>query len=64
MPIKDYFMMRIAISDEQFDELAEFACRIKDGDVPICEYLRCTEWFELLVAYGMANRERRLTNEP
>lgn len=64
MSIKDYLAMRIAISDEQFDDLAELACRIEDGDVPICEYLRCTEWFELLVAYGRANRERRLTNEP
>ena len=62
MSIKDYLVMRIAISDEQFDELAEFACRIKDGDVPICEYLRCTEWFELLMAYGRANRERRKEN--
>ena len=52
--------MRIAISDEQFDELAELACRIEDGDVPICEYLRCTAWFEFFVAYGRANRERRI----
>ena len=48
--------------DEQFDELAELAelaCRIEDGDVPICEYLRCTAWFEFFVAYGRANRERK-----
>ena len=59
MSIKDYFVKICGITEEQFDELAELACRIEDGDVPICEYLRCTEWFELLVAYGRANRELR-----
>lgn len=62
MSIKDYLVMRLAISDEQFDELAELACRIEDGDVPICEYLRCTAWFEFFVAYGRANRERKKEN--
>ena len=60
MSIKDYFVKICGITEERFDELAELACRIEDGDVSICEYLRCTAWFELLVAYGRANRERRI----
>ena len=51
--------MRIAISDEQFDELAELACRIKEDDAPICKVLRNSELFEWIASYGRANRERR-----
>lgn len=64
MSVKDYLAMRIAISDEQFDEFAEYACRIKEDGVPICKELRDTELFELFASYGRANRKRRLTNEP
>ena len=61
MSIKDYLVMKLAINDEKFDELA---CRIKEDGVPICKELRDTELFELFAAYGMANRERGLTSEP
>lgn len=59
MSIKDYLVMRLAISDEQFDELAECACRIKEDGVPICKGLSDSELFELFASYGRANRERR-----
>ena len=61
MLIKDYLVKTCGITEERFDELA---CRIKDGDVPICKELRDSELFELFASYGRANRERRLTNEP
>ena len=59
MSIKDYLAMRIAISDEQFDEFAEYACRIKEDGAPICKGLSDSELFELFASYGRANRERR-----
>ena len=30
MSIKDYLVMKLAISDEQFGQLAETACKSKD----------------------------------
>ena len=62
MSIKDYFVKICGITEEQFDELAELACRIEDGDVPICKELRDSELFELFASYGRANRERRREN--
>ena len=64
MSIKDYLVKICGITEEWFDEFAESACRIKEGSVPICKELRDSESFELFVAYGRANRDRRLTNEP
>ena len=59
MSFKDYLMKQLDMSEERFDEFDELACRIKDGGVPIYEYLCCTAWFEFFVEYGRANRERR-----
>lgn len=59
MSIKDYFVKIRGITEERFDEFAEYACRIKESGVPICKELRDSELFELFAAYGMANRERR-----
>ena len=60
MSIKDYLAKTYGITEEQFDEIAEFACRIKESGVPICKELRDTELFELFASYGSANRERRI----
>lgn len=62
MSIKDYFVKQCGISEARFDEFAELACQLEDAGVPICAQLRCSAWFELLVAYGRANRERRKEN--
>ena len=59
MPIKDYFVKICGITEERFDEFAEYACRIKESGVPICKELRDSELLELFAAYGMANRERK-----
>ena len=59
MSIKDYFVKICGITEERFDELAEYACRIKESGVPICKELRDSELFELFASYGRANRERR-----
>ena len=59
MSIKDYLIKTCGFTEERFDEFAELACRIEDGGVPICKELRDSKWFELLAAYGTANRERR-----
>ena len=59
MSFKDHLMKHLDMSDGRFDEFAELACRIEDGGVPICKELRDSKWFELLAAYGTANRERR-----
>lgn len=63
MSIKDYFVKICGITEERFDEFAEYACRIKESGVPICKELRDSELFELFAAYGMANRERRKVDE-
>ena len=59
MSIKDYFVKICGITEERFDEFAEYACRIKESGVPICKELSDSELFELFVTYGRANRERR-----
>ena len=59
MSIKDYFVKICGITEERFDELAEYACRIKEDGVPICKGLSDSELFELFASYGRANRERR-----
>lgn len=59
MSIKDYLIKTCGITEEQFDEVAEAACRIKETGVPICKELRDSELFELFASYGRANRERR-----
>lgn len=64
MSIKNYFVKICGITEERFDEIAECACVIKKSGIPICKELRDSELFELFAAYGIANRERRLTNEP
>ena len=64
MPIKDRLIETCGITEERFDEIADFACRIKEDGVPICKELRDSELFELFASYGRANGERRLTNEP
>lgn len=63
MSIKDYFVKICGITEERFDEFAEYACRIKESGVPIYKELRDSELFELFAAYGMANRERRKVDE-
>ena len=56
MSIKDYLMKTYGITEERFDELAEYACRIKEDSVSICKGLSDSELF---ASYGRANRERR-----
>ena len=63
MPFKDYLLKTYDISEEQFDEAAELACKIKDSGVPICKELGDSGLFELFVSYGRANREGRMTDE-
>ena len=63
MSIKDYLVKTYDITEEQFDEAAELACKIKDSGVPICKGLSDSELFELLVTYGRASREGRMTDE-
>ena len=59
MSIKDYLTKTCGISEGQFDQLAQTACKIKDGGVPIYHELSDSELFELFVSYGRANREKR-----
>lgn len=63
MSIKNYLVKMCGITEKQFDDVAENACRIKDGRVPICKELRDSELFELFVSYGKANGEGRMTDE-
>lgn len=63
MSIKDYLVKTCGITEERFDEIAELACRIKEGGVSICKELSDSELFELFVSYGRANRERRIADE-
>lgn len=63
MSIKDYLVKTCGITEERFDEIAELACRIREGSVPICKELSDSELFELFVSYGRANRERRIADE-
>lgn len=62
MSIKDYLIKTCGITEEQFDEFAELACRIEENEVPICKELRDSELFELFASYGRANRETRKEN--
>ena len=62
MSIKDRLIETCGITEERFDEITDFACRIKEGGVPICKELRDSELFELLASYGRSNRERRKEN--
>ena len=39
MSFKDYLLKTYDITEEQFDEAAELACKIKDSGVPICKGL-------------------------
>ena len=67
MSIKDYFVKICGITEERFDEFAEYACRIKEDGAPIrkvCKGLSDSELFELFASYGKANRERRKVDEP
>ena len=57
MPIKDYLIKTYGFTEEEFDKLAELACRIKDNGVPIRKGLSESESFELFAVYGAANRE-------
>ena len=59
MSIKDYLAKTCGISEGRFDQLAETACKIKDGGVPICHELSDSELLELFVSYGKVNREKR-----
>ena len=59
MSFKDYLLKTYDITEEQFDEAAELACKIKDSGVPICKGLSDSELFGLFVSYGRANREKR-----
>ena len=63
MPIKDCFVKICGITEEQFDEDAGLACKIKDSGVPICKELGDSGLFELLISYGRANGEGRMTDE-
>ena len=63
MSIKDCFVKICGITEEQFDEAAELACKIKDSGVPICKESGDSGLFELFVSYGRANREGRMADE-
>lgn len=63
MSIKDCFVKIYGTTEEQFDEAAELACKIKDSGVPICKELDDSGLFELFVSYGRTNREGRMTDE-
>ena len=62
MSNKDRLIETCGITEERLDEIADFACRIKESGVPICKELRDTELFELFASYGRSNRERREEN--
>lgn len=61
MSVKDYLIKRYGITEDQFDEIAKLAYRIKNNDdVPVCKELRDCESFEELVAYGMIKIEKEI----
>lgn len=61
MSVKDYLIKRYGITEDQFDEIAKLAYRIKNNDdVPVCKELRNCESFEELVAYGMIKIEKEI----
>lgn len=61
MSVKNYLIKRYGITEDQFDEIAKLAYRIKNNDdVPVCKELRNCESFEELVAYGMIKIEKEI----
>lgn len=63
MSVKDYLIKRFGITEDQFDEIAKLAYRIKrNDDVPVCKELRDNKSFEELVAYGMMNIEKEINS--
>ena len=61
MSVKDYLIKRYGITEDQFDEIAKLAYRIKNNDdVPVCKELRNCESFEEFVAYWMIKIEKEI----
>lgn len=61
MSVKDYLIKRFGITEDQFDEIAKLAYRIKrNDDVPMCKELRDSKSFEELAAYGMIKIEKEI----